>query len=261
MNIVTISGEPGVSFPGWEVKMNSKLQSVQPKENTLLTPGVIQRIAQLAVFLIVQAVILFLAAGTLRYAEGWAYLAQYIGFIILNSLILLPGGKELVEERGRILQNSRGWDRVVVIFYSLFGLGILLVAGLDKRFGWTPSLGLVVQASGWVVMALGYGLFSWAMASNKYFSTMVRIQEERGHRVTVGGPYRFVRHPGYIGVIVYSLAAPFMFSSWWVYIPSVLLIIVLVIRTVLEDRTLQRELDGYLAYSQNVRYRLVPGIW
>jgi len=120
---------------------------------------------------------------------------------------------------------------------------------------------LASQAAGWIVMALGYGLFSWAMVSNKFFSAMVRIQDERGHTVALGGPYRFVRHPGYIGIIVYCLAAPVMFSAWWAYIPALGLCVTIVYRTILEDRTLQRELDGYAAYGQRVRYRLVPGVW
>jgi protein-S-isoprenylcysteine O-methyltransferase Ste14 len=226
-----------------------------------LSRGVINRFMQLAVAIVVQALILFGTAGSLRYPEGWAYLFQYVGFIILNAFLLLPGGKELIEERGRNLQHTRGWDRAVSVFYTIFGLGILVVAGLDWRFDWSPHLSLALQAAGWIVMALGYGLFSWAMVSNKYFSAMVRIQDERGHAVAIGGPYRFVRHPGYIGIIVYSLAAPVMFSALWAYIPATLLVVLIVVRTILEDRTLQSELEGYAEYAQRVRYRLLPGVW
>jgi len=235
--------------------------TVQKSGKTGLSQGVINRFLQLAIAIVIQALILFGTAGSLRYPEGWAYLAQYIGFIILNAFLLLPGGKELIEERSRILENTRGWDRVVAVFYTIFGLGILVVAGLDWRFGWSSHLPLVAQAAGWIVMALGYGLFSWAMVSNKYFSAMVRIQDERGHTVAIGGPYRFVRHPGYIGIIVYSLAAPVMFNAFWAYIPALGLCITIVLRTILEDRTLQRELEGYTGYAQRVCYRLVPGIW
>jgi protein-S-isoprenylcysteine O-methyltransferase Ste14 len=235
--------------------------SAQHSGKTGLSRVLINRFLQLAIAIVVQALILFGTAGSLRYPEGWAYLIQYVGFIILNAFLLLPGGKELIEERSRILENMRGWDRVVGVFYTIFGLGILVVAGLDWRFGWSPHLPFVAQAAGWIVMGLGYGLFSWAMYSNKFFSTVVRIQDERGHAVAIGGPYRFVRHPGYIGVIVYSLAAPVMFGALWAYFPAALLVVVIVVRTVLEDRTLRSELEGYAAYAQRVPYRLLPGVW
>jgi protein-S-isoprenylcysteine O-methyltransferase Ste14 len=184
-----------------------------------ITRGIVNRFLQLLFAVLLQALILFGTAGSLRYPEGWAYLVQYVGFIILNAFLLLPGGKELVAERSRILENTRGWDRMVSAFYAVFGLGILVVAGLDWRFSWSAHLPLAAQVTAWVVMALGYGLFSWAMYSNRFFSAMVRIQQERGHAVALGGPYRYVRHPGYIGIIVYSLATPIMFGCMWAYLP------------------------------------------
>ena len=226
-----------------------------------ISPGILRRFVQLLILIILQAVILFGAAGRMDYSEGWAYMLQYVGFIVLNAIVLLPGDKGLIEERGRILENTRGWDRLVSAFYALFGIGMLLVAALDARWGWSPRLGLALQMIGWVIMALGYGIFSWAMASNKYFSAMVRIQVERGHAVALGGPYRFLRHPGYIGIIVYSLALPVMFNSLWTFLPAVGMVLVIIIRTTLEDRTLQRELAGYAGYVQKVRYRLIPGVW
>lgn len=110
-------------------------------------------------------------------------------------------------------------------------------------------------------MALGMSLFSWSMATNAYFSAMVRIQADRGHQVVSSGPYRFVRHPGYTGVIIFSLATPPMLDALWAFIPAVVLVITMIIRTRLEDRTLNAELEGYPEYAGCVRYRLVPGIW
>jgi len=112
-----------------------------------------------------------------------------------------------------------------------------------------------------VALVVGLGLTSWAMIANAYFSTAVRIQSERGHTVCSRGPYRFVRHPGYVGFILQSLSAPFLLGSIWALIPGILAAVLMVIRTALEDRTLQAELPGYPEYVQNVRYRLVPGIW
>jgi len=115
--------------------------------------------------------------------------------------------------------------------------------------------------AGLLFTLLGYGLFMWAMASNAYFSEGVRIQSERGHAVASGGPYRFVRHPGYVGVIIAHLATPFLLGSLWALIPSALLAGLFVLRTHLEDKTLTAELDGYEAYTQETRFRLLPGIW
>ena len=120
---------------------------------------------------------------------------------------------------------------------------------------------MAAQLFAWFVCALGYALFVWALASNTYFSQIVRIQSERGHAVVTGGPYRFIRHPGYIGAIVFELAVPIVLASWWALAISILGAFLLILRTVLEDRTLQAELPGYTEYVHRVRYRLVPGVW
>jgi protein-S-isoprenylcysteine O-methyltransferase Ste14 len=108
---------------------------------------------------------------------------------------------------------------------------------------------------------LGYALFVWATASNTFFSQIVRIQVERGHTVVTGSPYRTVRHPGYAGAILFELAVPILLASWGALITGGLGAILLILRTALEDRTLQAELAGYMDYARQVRYRLVPGIW
>ena len=114
---------------------------------------------------------------------------------------------------------------------------------------------------GWAAYVLGSLLFTWAMISNRNFSTLVRIQTERGHEVARGGPYRYVRHPGYVGYMASYVATPFLFGSFWALIPSGLSMGLFVVRTVLEDRTLLKELPGYEEYARTVRYRLFPGIW
>ena len=168
---------------------------------------------------------------------------------------------ELVAERGQIREDTKGWDKVVLALTAPAGLGMLIVAGLDERLGWSPQFALVVQLAALVLMALGYGLFSWAMASNRFFSSVVRIQKERGHTVIMRGPYQFVRHPGYSGVIILTLAASPILGSLWAFIPAGILIGVIIARTALEDRTLQNELDGYRDFARRMRYRLLPGVW
>jgi len=138
---------------------------------------------------------------------------------------------------------------------------VLLIAGLDTRFGWTGRVALALQIVAIAIFMLGGALFSWAMVSNAYFSTVVRIQEDRGHTVCTTGPYRFVRHPGYVGAILQSLAVPLMLGSLWALVPGGLAALLIVARTALEDRTLWEELDGYKEYARRVRYRLLPGVW
>jgi protein-S-isoprenylcysteine O-methyltransferase Ste14 len=172
-----------------------------------------------------------------------------------------PGSVELVKERSQIKENAKGWDKVIGLLFGLFGPGMLLVAGFDERWSWSLRLAVAVQVAAFVVVALGDVLFAWAMASNQFFSSVVRIQQDRGHTVQTGGPYRFVRHPGYLGTIVSALATPLALGSLWAFIPAGLLTALFVVRTALEDGTLRDELAGYEAYAQRTRYRLVPGVW
>ena len=145
--------------------------------------------------------------------------------------------------------------------YSLSALALLVVAGLEERWGWAPPVGAPLQWAAGIAMGLGLGLFSWSMAANAYFAVVVRVQTERGHQVVSGGPYSVVRHPGYAGTILFALAAPLLLDSPWALLPAAVLIGSLVARTALEDRTLRTELPGYGAYARRVRFRLLPGIW
>ncbi|MEZ4517987.1 MAG: isoprenylcysteine carboxylmethyltransferase family protein [Chloroflexota bacterium] len=136
-----------------------------------------------------------------------------------------------------------------------------IVAGLDYRFGWSGPVPLWVHLAGLLLTAGGYGIFLWAMTANAYFSEGVRIQSERGHAVQSDGPYRIVRHPGYVGGIMSYLGTPLLLGSWWAFIPTLALLGVWVARTTLEDRLLQEKLPGYAEYARTTRYRLVPGLW
>jgi protein-S-isoprenylcysteine O-methyltransferase Ste14 len=138
---------------------------------------------------------------------------------------------------------------------------IPLTAGLDARFGPSADFSLPIELAALVVILAGYALGSYALMENRFFSGMVRIQTDRGHRVVSSGPYTWVRHPGYAGALLTYLATPLLLDSVWAFLPVVLLLIVLVVRTRLEDQTLQAELPGYSEYARRVRYRLLPGIW
>jgi protein-S-isoprenylcysteine O-methyltransferase Ste14 len=208
--------------------------------------------------------VLFLAAGKLDWWEGWAYVIQAFIVLIFSRTILIRKNPDLAQERAAAgkKEDVKPWDRILMPLMSIY-LPVIawIVSGLDERFGWSPDLPDGIQLIALFLIFAGSMLGTWAMIANRFFSSHVRIQTERGHTVVSGGPYRFARHPGYAGAVLSWLASPVFFSSTWAAIPAVLAIIVVVTRTALEDRTLKAELPGYRDYAQIVRYRLVPGIW
>lgn len=208
------------------------------------------------------AVILFLSAGRLDWVMGWAMVGIYAIWSGTNALLLIPRNPELLAERAkRHREGMKTWDKLLLSIVGLATLVKYILAGLDVRYGWTVQLPTTIQVVALVVSALGYALGTWAMVTNAYFSMIVRIQEDRGHAVVSDGPYRYVRHPGYTGTTAFELATPIMLGSLWALFPGVLIAVLTVVRTALEDRTLKEELDGYRDYAQQVRYRLLPGIW
>ncbi|MBP8000245.1 MAG: isoprenylcysteine carboxylmethyltransferase family protein [Chloroflexi bacterium] len=195
--------------------------------------------------------------------EAWMYaIIAILGFAISRALAA-QRHPDLLAERARMLQHEDAapWDKWLAPLVGLGGGLIPLVAGLDALFGWSPTFSLPLKILALVVILAGYALGSYALIENRFFSGMVRIQTERGHHVVSGGPYRWVRHPGYAGALLTYLATPILLDSWWTFVPALFLTIVLIIRTAWEDKTLQEELDGYRKYAGRVRYRLLPGVW
>jgi len=202
-----------------------------------------------------------LVAGRFDWIRGWAYIALLTCGQSLSSLYVWRRDPEVLRRRGRIGRGTKGWDKIMLGLFATAYLAVLVVAALDERYAWSAM-------SGWF-WPLGAALYlfcvfvlTWAMSVNTHFEKTVRIQHDRGHRVIDSGPYRIVRHPGYLGTIFgFALAGPLLLGSWWAFAPAVIAAACLVIRTALEDRTLQTELDGYEAYARTVRYRLLPGLW
>ena len=216
---------------------------------------------RLMAFVLVLAAILFIAAGRLDWVMGWIYMAMYACVTVI-AVLVVPLDPELIEERTQIKEGVKEWDkRITIIGSVLYPLAIFIVAGLDIRFGWAPQIPLAVQLAALVVAAVSNLLSIWATAVNRFYSRFVRIQKERGHSVISDGPYRYIRHPGYLGQIIFSLASALALGSLWALIPGGLFAVLLVVRTALEDRTLQDELEGYKAYTRRVRYRLIPYVW
>ena len=170
----------------------------------------------------------------------------------------------LTAERQNIesLQNAKTWDKVLAPLMAVsVSYPLVIVAGLDHRYNWSPDFSLCLIVTGFILITFGYVFATWALAENRFFSTVVRIQTERGHVVCDTGPYRFVRHPGYAGNILALFGIVLALGSVWTLVPAVVALIIAVIRTVLEDLTLQKELTGYRDYARRVRYRLIPGVY
>lgn len=208
--------------------------------------------------ILILAATLFIPADRLDWTMGWALVAIMSIWVIATGLVSSP---ELLAERAERREGTKTWDMVVLSFAGLAVLAKFIVAGLDVRNGWTAQMPLTLQIIALAVAVLGYALGVWAMAANAFFSKVVRIQDDRGQTVATGGPYRVVRHPGYVGEILFELATPIMLGSWWALIPGGLAALFFVVRTALEDKTLHEELPGYAEYAQQTRYRLLPGIW
>lgn len=210
------------------------------------------------------AAILFLAAGTTDWLGGWAYLALVASWLTGFAVLVACKDRALLDERmrGEQKKDAKRWDRLLTIVIGMVLTPALwLVAGLDRRYGWSPGPGFVPGAVALVISLLGGALVIWAAASNTFFSAIVRIQKDRGHTVVTGGPYAAVRHPGYAGSIAANLAGPVVLGSLWALAVGAVIVALVVVRTALEDRTLQRELDGYADYARRVRWRLLPGVW
>jgi len=243
--------------------MNSDETAREPVGNAGLSSGILKRGVQLGIQFLILAAILFLSSGRLNWWSAWVYLGIFVLGVVVNSFVLLRTNPELIAERARqFTPETKKWDRILATLWGLMsGIVSLILAGLDKRFGWSPQIPLTVQLIAMLFYMFGSAFAAWALLSNPFFAGTVRVQTERGHAVATAGPYRIVRHPGYAGWMLSNLAAVIMLGSIWALLPAVIAVVALAARTALEDRTLRDELTGYEEYTRMVRYRLVPGVW
>jgi protein-S-isoprenylcysteine O-methyltransferase Ste14 len=218
-------------------------------------------IGRVAVTLIILAVLLFVPAGRITWTRGWLFLLVFTLLMFGAIVYFRRVNPQMFAIRSRVHPETKRWDKVVIGLLFLAMFAIPLVAGLDDgRFHWS-SMSRLLMGLGYLLLITGWIGVAWAETVNPFFEPGLRIQTERGHHVIDTGPYAIVRHPGYVAASVMFAGFAISLCSWWALIPAGVGSLVLVLRTVWEDRTLHVELPGYATYATRVRFRLIPGIW
>lgn len=237
----------------------------EKKDSTAL-PGINYKvvIARFIFTTLLMGGILFLSAGTLRWWQGWVYMVTSLVMLLGSRYILIKRYPETAAERmaaGK-KENTQSWDKILVPLVAIYlPMSVWVIAGFEKRFSVSAGIPIWGQIAAFMI-SIGANVFSnWALFRNRFFSSHVRIQNDRGHYVVKDGPYAIVRHPGYAGGFVYFLATPIFFNSWWTWIPSLATCVLYIYRIIKEEETLAEGLPGYKGYMQEVRYRIFPGIW
>lgn len=235
---------------------------IQPTNLTRLDKWGMNTISKQVIAPILLAIFMFGLAGTTDWPWGWVFQVTHIVAWLIMTVVLIRRNPELLNRRGRRQANDKNWDFVLVSIYGITWILMLVAGALDFRYGWTAPIPSIWYVVGNVLILFGFGLTTWAMAANRHFEVTVRIQNDRDHHVVSSGPYQYVRHPGYTGVIVaFYFGMPLALGSWPAALIGVLGFATMVIRTAMEDRTLQDELPGYSQFVQRTRYRLFPGVW
>jgi len=208
--------------------------------------------------------VLLVCGGDFGWWQAWGYSLLIVAVGLGGHIWGERRHPGLLAERQTLekVQSAKAWDKVLAPLMALsLSFPLVIVAGLDHRFGWSPVFPLWLIVLGFLLFSLGYAFAAWALIENRFFSSVVRIQVDRGHVVCDSGPYRIVRHPGYAGNMLALPGMVLALSSTWTLIPAAVALIIAVIRTVLEDQTLQDELPGYRDFARRVRYRLIPGMY
>ena len=231
-------------------------------DNLSLKKGLIKWAFRGVMYKAYVGVVLMLSAGRWNWWVGWLYVFIFLMFDLATALEVIPKDPTLLIERSKSHPDAKAWDKVIMpLAAGLLPLAGWIIAGLNLRWGWQPSLDRSWQLVGFLLTVFGHAIVVWAMSANTFFSPQVRIQTELGHTVANTGPYKFIRHPGYVGAILFTVGVPILLGSWWALIPNLAAVILFIIRTALEDKTLIEELPGYADFVKSVKFRLIPGIW
>ena len=223
----------------------------------------IRTIIQMLVYIVLIPFLPLLISQRWGWWEAWVYAFAYIASFIASRVLVAKVHPDLIEERGKFLEhkNNQPWDNILAPLVGLGGNLIPLTAGLEAYYGELYPFNLVLKLVALALFLAGYAWGTYALLENRFFSGTVRLQSERGHHVISSGPYHVMRHPGYAGALLSFFATPIFLGSLWAFVPVLFFTVVVVIRTRLEDRFLQESLPGYTEYAQQVRWRLIPGIW
>lgn len=234
---------------------DSPVSKPKPEINLLLR-GVVGTLLLLAFV----GGILFLSAGTTDWRSAWVLIGLYGLFLLFFLFYTAFRDPDLLKERGKKSANIKPWDKVIAGIYNFLLIAMLVLCGLDVRFGWS-SVPVWLQLLGIALVILGGVIMGWVTVHNTFLSRYARIQDDRGHRVVTDGPYRIVRHPMYAASLFWFPAIALMLGSYVALIPGLAITALYVVRTRLEDRMLLDELPGYKDYATKTKYRLIPGIW
>ncbi|MFZ5881499.1 MAG: methyltransferase family protein [Chloroflexota bacterium] len=220
-------------------------------------------VVQMVLIVIVAPLLPMLISGRWDWWQAWVYALLSILSFAVSRALAARRHPDLIAERARFLEakDTKPWDKILAPLLGLGSVVILIVAGLDKLYGWSSAFSMPAHVISVIAIILGYAFSSWALIENRFFSGTVRIQTDRDHKVVSTGPYRIVRHPGYAGGLFGYVFIPLLLDSLWAFVPTVLLAGVMILRTALEDKTLQAELPGYREFAQKTKYRLIPGVW
>ncbi|UIJ46651.1 isoprenylcysteine carboxylmethyltransferase family protein [Sphingomonas cannabina] len=230
-----------------------------PREPAAMSRGT--AIAYAAGLPLALLLLLFLPAGSIGWRPGWVFVAVLVLGFGASALVLARVNPVIYRARSRFQPGTKGWDKALLAVILPAMVAILPVAALDAgRFHWSAVPAWLVVL-GYAALLAGIAVTAWAQAVNPFFEPGVRIQSERHQRVIDGGPYRFVRHPGYVSALLLFFGMALALGSYWALVPAAIASAVLVLRTAWEDRLLHAELPGYRDYARRVRSRLVPGIW
>jgi protein-S-isoprenylcysteine O-methyltransferase Ste14 len=239
----------------WRLQMN------QNEQNDNIDKGAIKYIFMLFIQRIIGIGLFFAAAGTFNDIRGNINILLYFIVSVIASVLMLFGHQDTLSERGKKQKNTKNWDKVLLpILVLLAYYGIYLIAGLGNRFHWN-RLPMEWFYTGIILYLLSSVFTVWPVLENKHFESTSRIQNNRKQTVISSGPYRIIRHPGYTGIVIWAIASYLMFGTLTVGIVSFVIIVIICIRTYMEDKMLKDELTGYLEYSQTVKYRLIPFVW
>lgn len=240
--------------------MDIQLEEVMAKKQNGLDKQGLRMLIREYMSRVIIGLLLFISSGDWNWVNAWLYIGFALLTILMVHWFVVSKNPELYNERGAVSANAKEWDKNWIRFYALMGYLTLVFLGLDHRYGWSHLSPLYLIPGALLVITSGT-LSSWAMAVNHFFSSVIRIQDDRGHKVVDSGPYRFIRHPGYLGGIFFYFGTPMILDSWIGFFPILLITAGFILRIRFEEKTLIEELEGYADYKQKVKFRLIPGIW